>query len=56
MSAKKLGRLAGFVFVLAAVFGGVGSATTASAHETGDSSAVTAAVVRPQLAVDIVWV
>jgi hypothetical protein len=56
MSAKKLGRLAGFVFVLAAVFGGVGSATTAPAHETGDSSAVTAAVVRPSSAADIVWI
>jgi hypothetical protein len=43
MSARKLGRLAGLVFVLAAVFGGVGAATVAQ-HEAGGSTAVTSAL------------
>ena len=32
MSARKLGRLAGLVFVLAAVFGGVNAAAYGAAH------------------------
>jgi len=56
MSAKKLGRLAGFVLVLAAMFGGVGSASVATAYGTGDSSAVVSTVDSPQRSVDIVWV
>jgi hypothetical protein len=43
MSARKLGRLAGLVFVLAAVFGGVGAAS-AGQHEAGGSTAATGAV------------
>jgi hypothetical protein len=35
MSARKLGRLAGLVFVLAAVFGGIGAASHAATHEAG---------------------
>jgi hypothetical protein len=38
MSARKLGRLAGLVFVLAAVFGGVGVASHAATHEAGSST------------------
>ena len=55
MSAKKLGRLAGFVFVLAALFGGVGSASAATAHGTGDSGAATVTVAGPQQLADVVW-
>jgi len=43
MSARKLGRLAGLVFVLAAVFGGIGAATAAQ-HDAGGSTTVTSAV------------
>jgi hypothetical protein len=43
MSARKLGRLAGLVFVLAAVFGGIGAATAAQ-HDAGGSTAVTSAI------------
>jgi len=42
MSARKLGRLAGLVFVLAAIFGGVGAAT--AGHEIGGSTTDTSAV------------
>jgi hypothetical protein len=41
MSARKLGRLAGLVFVLAAVFGGIGAATVG--NEAGGSAAATRA-------------
>jgi hypothetical protein len=41
MSARKLGRLAGLVFVLAAVFGGIGAASVGQ-HEAGASTAVSA--------------
>jgi hypothetical protein len=40
MSARKLGRLAGLVFVLAAVFGGVAAATAGAQHEAGGSTPV----------------
>lgn len=40
MSARKLGRLAGLVFVLAAVFGGIGAASHGVTHETGVTSAI----------------
>lgn len=42
MSARKLGRLAGLVFVLATILGGVGAA--AAGHEAGGSAAVTSAI------------
>jgi hypothetical protein len=38
MSARKLGRLAGLVFVLAAVFGGIGVASHVTEHDAGASS------------------
>ena len=44
MSARKLGRLAGLVFVLAAVFGGVGVAYHVTTHEPGASSSWNGAV------------
>jgi hypothetical protein len=37
MSARKLGRLAGLVFVLAILFGGVGVAGQVARHEAGGS-------------------
>ena len=40
MSARKLGRLAGLVFVLAAVFGGIGAAT--AGNEAGGAAATSA--------------
>ena len=40
MSARKLGRIAGLVFVLATVFGGIGAANHAVTHETGGTSAI----------------
>jgi hypothetical protein len=42
MSARKLSRLAGLVFVLAAIFGGVGAASAVAEHETGGAAATTA--------------
>ncbi|HEY7272204.1 MAG TPA: hypothetical protein VH502_05680 [Actinoplanes sp.] len=39
MSARKLGRLAGLVFVLVTIFGGIGAAT--AGHEAGGSAAGT---------------
>lgn len=40
MSARKLGRLAGLVFVLVAVLGGTGSAAFGAQNGTGGDSAV----------------
>ncbi len=42
MSARKLGRLAGLVFVLATLFGGIGAA--GADHEAGGTAAVTSAI------------
>jgi hypothetical protein len=42
MSARKLGRLAGLVFVLATILGGIGAAT--AAHAAGGSAVVTGAI------------
>ena len=42
MSARKLGRLAGLVFVLATIFGGIGAAT--AGNEAGGSAAATSAI------------
>jgi hypothetical protein len=44
MSARKLGRLAGLVFVLAAVFGGIGAASHVAKHEAGGSGATNTAI------------
>jgi hypothetical protein len=52
MSARKLNRFAGLVFVLAAIFGGVGAAVAVAAHEAAGTSAD--ASVHSQL-IDTVW-
>jgi hypothetical protein len=38
MSARKLSRFAGLVFVLAAVFGGVGAASAVAEHGAGGAT------------------
>ncbi len=55
MSARKLGRLAGFVFVLAAVFGSPAAASAAVEHraEGSTSSAVSASAF--QKLIDVIW-
>ena len=53
MSARKLSRLAGLVFVVAAVFSGAGAANAAVVHEAGGSSAVS--VSESLRAFDITW-
>lgn len=41
MSAGKLSRVAGSVFVLAAIVGGIGASTPGAGHGTGGSGIVT---------------
>jgi hypothetical protein len=55
MSARKLSRLAGLVFVLTAVFGGVGAASASAEQETGGSSATVAVEAGALRMGDIVW-
>jgi len=52
MFARRLGRLAGLVFVLAVVFGGVGAASVDSGEQGGSVSA--SAAVQMQ-AINIDW-
>jgi len=52
MSARKLSRLAGLVFVLAAVFGGIGVATVAQ-HEAGGAPSAISADQKALL--EIIW-
>ncbi len=54
MSARKLSRLAGLVFVLTAVFGGVGAASASIEHETADSSVAVEAPASMRL-LETVW-
>ena len=54
MSARKLSRLAGLVFVLAAILGGVGVGAASAEHETGGSAATTTADAQTNL-IDINW-
>ncbi len=54
MSARKLSRLAGLVFVLAAVFGGAGAASASIGHETADSRVVVEAETS-MIALDTIW-
>ncbi|GAB1689273.1 hypothetical protein [Krasilnikovia sp. M28-CT-15] len=51
MSARKLSRLAGLVFVLAALLGGAGASTVAAEHGTGGP----AIAATQQLLGDTVW-
>ena len=53
MSARKLGRLAGFVFVLAAVFGSPAAASASVEHNAGVSAA--SAVSGYQQLGDVIW-
>ena len=56
MSARKLSRFAGLVFVLAAFLGGVGAAAEGAKHGTGgsnDSAAVVTAA--SAFGPDIIW-
>jgi hypothetical protein len=53
MSARKLGRLAGMVFVLAAVFGGVGVASAVAQHGAGGSASAAIAIEMGNL--ETVW-
>jgi hypothetical protein len=53
MSARKLGRLAGLVFVLAAIFaGGVGAADLSAKHAGAPATVHSAAQVR---SLEIIW-
>jgi hypothetical protein len=53
MSARKLGRLVGLVFVLAAAFGGVGVASYAVAHDAGGLRTIATAIQKTSL--EVVW-
>jgi hypothetical protein len=62
MSAGKLSRIAGSVFVLAAVLGGIGASTAGVGHGTGGSDAVSsmkvvddAELVTSRTAFEVVW-
>ena len=56
MSARKLSRLAGLVFVLAAILGGVGAASAVAEHEAGSSDIASAsATFQLNSAGDTVW-
>lgn len=55
MSARKLSRLAGLVFVLSAILGGVSAAPEAAQHETGGTSAAATTAAAPLLFGDIIW-
>lgn len=52
MSARKLGRFAGLVFVLAALVGGVAAPASAAASSTAQASSATQAATLG----DVVWV
>jgi hypothetical protein len=55
MSARKLGRFAGLVFVLAALIGGIGAATASAEHGTGGSSTVSSVAATQLGLVDTIW-
>jgi hypothetical protein len=54
MSARKLGRLAGLVFVLAAVFGGVNAAGYSAAHGDGATSTTALTEVTART-LEVIW-
>jgi hypothetical protein len=54
MSARKLGRLAGLVFVLAAAIGGVSAATQSTDHTGGDKAIATTSEVTYRT-LELVW-
>jgi hypothetical protein len=55
MSARRLSRLAGLVFVLAALVGGVSAAAASAEHEAGGSGVHTAMIQSKLANSDIVW-
>jgi hypothetical protein len=55
MSARKLSRLAGLVFVLTAVFGGVSAASASAEQETGGSSATVTVEAGALRMGDVIW-
>ena len=55
MSARKLSRLAGLVFVLAAILGGVGVGAASAEHETGGATATTTNADAQTNLIDINW-
>jgi hypothetical protein len=55
MHARKLSRLAGLVFVLAALVGGVGTAAAVAEHEAGGSMVATSVIQSKIIGGDIVW-
>jgi hypothetical protein len=55
MSARKLGRFAGLVFVLAALIGGTSAATASAEHGTGGSSTVASVATTKLGLLDTVW-
>ena len=55
MSARKLGRFAGLVFVLAALIGGTGAASASAEHGTGGSSATASATATNLSLIDTIW-
>jgi hypothetical protein len=55
MSARKLGRFAGLVFVLAALVGGTGAATASAGHGTGGSSTVKNVSATKSGLIDVIW-
>ena len=54
MSARKLGRLAGFVFVLAVVFGGPAAASASVEHKAEVPAGSTVSGTQLRL-IDIIW-
>jgi hypothetical protein len=55
MSARKLSRFAGLVFVLAAIIGGVAAVNAGVQHGTRDSATTAATAASQNGPIDIVW-
>ncbi len=55
MSARKLSRLAGLVFVLAAAFGGVGAASVSAERDAGGSDATVVEAAGTVNRIDVIW-
>jgi hypothetical protein len=55
MSARKLSRLAGLVFVLAAAFGGIGAASVSAERDAGGAEAVAVEAAGQFHGIDIIW-
>jgi hypothetical protein len=55
MSARKLSRLAGLVFVLAAAFGGVGAASVSAERDAGGAQAAAVQAAGTVNRIDVIW-